>query len=92
MSNENADEMDNGAKKPDLRGFGTCCVELKEAMSGEDFDPLITAGDDDVLYMSVGMIDTDEDEIGMVDHPLFFCPFCGTALQTPESVREKTGD
>ena len=27
----------------------------------------------------------------MVDHPLFFCPFCGTKLQTPEEVRAKAG-
>ena len=28
----------------------------------------------------------------MVDHPVFFCPFCGTKLQTPEEVRAKIGD
>jgi hypothetical protein len=28
----------------------------------------------------------------MVDHPVFFCPFCGTQLQTVEDVRAKTGD
>ena len=28
----------------------------------------------------------------MVDHPLFFCPFCGTKLQTEDEVREKTGE
>jgi hypothetical protein len=58
--------------------FGGCCTELKEAMVGEDFDPLITEGDDGVLYMAVGLIDLEEDEPGLVDHPPFFCPFCGT--------------
>jgi hypothetical protein len=72
--------------------FGTCCAELKDAMSGEDFEPLLTVGDDGVLYMSVGLVDlADEDDPGMVDHPLFFCPFCGTKLQTVEDVRAKTG-
>ena len=28
----------------DGKAFGSCCVELKEAMSGEDFEPLITVG------------------------------------------------
>ncbi len=51
-------------------------------MSGEEFEPLLTVGDDGVLYMSVGLIDLEDEEPGMVDHPLFFCPFCGTKLQT----------
>jgi hypothetical protein len=72
--------------------FGNCCSELKDAMSGEEFEPLITVGDDSVLYMSVGLIDLEqENEPGMVDHPLFFCPFCGTKLQTVDEVRAKTG-
>jgi len=44
-----------------------------------------------VLYMSVGLIDLEDEEPGMVDHPLFFCPFCGTKLQTVDEVRAKTG-
>jgi hypothetical protein len=72
--------------------FGTCCAELKDAMSGEEFEPLITVGEDGVLYMSVGLIDLEDEEPGMVDHPLFFCPFCGTKLQSVEDVRAKTGD
>jgi hypothetical protein len=71
--------------------FGKCCTELKEAMMGEDFDPLITEGEDGVLYMAVGMIDLEEEEPGLVDHPLFFCPFCGTKLQTAEEVKAKVG-
>jgi hypothetical protein len=27
----------------------------------------------------------------MVDHPMFFCPFCGKQQQTVEEVRAKTG-
>lgn len=71
--------------------FGKCCTELKEAMAGEDFDPLITEGDDQVLYMAVGLIDLEEEEPGLVDHPLFFCPFCGTKLQSEEEVKAKVG-
>ena len=77
---------------PGTNSFGSCCAELKDAMSGEEFEPLITVADDSVLYMSVGLVDlAEEDEPGMVDHPLFFCPFCGTKLQTVEEVRAKTG-
>ncbi len=72
--------------------FGSCCAELKEAMAGADFEPLITEGNDGVLYLSVGLIDLEDEEPGMVDHPLFFCPFCGTKLQTPEDVKSKAED
>ena len=74
--------------------FGSCCGDLKDVMAGEEFEPLLTVGDNGVLYMSVGLIDGDEksgDEGGMVDHPVFFCPFCGTKLQTEEEVRSKGG-
>ncbi|MDQ8698692.1 hypothetical protein [Hyphomicrobium sp. LHD-15] len=76
----------------DATQFGSCCDELKDAMSGEEFEPLITVGDDGVLYMSVGLVELEDDEPGMVDHPVFFCPFCGKGVQTPEDVRAKTGD
>lgn len=66
--------------------FGTCCSELREAMAGQDFEPLITEGDG-VLYMAVGLIHLEDEAPGMVDHPLFFCPFCGTKLQTADEVK-----
>ena len=69
--------------------FGICCTELKEALAGEDFEPLIAVGDDGVLYMSIGMVELEDQEPGMVDHPVFFCPFCGTELQTEEEVAAK---
>ena len=71
--------------------FGSCCEELKEALEGGDFEPLITVAPDGVIYMTVGLVDLEEEEPGLVDHPLFFCPFCGTKLQTPEEVRAKAG-
>jgi len=71
--------------------FGSCCVELKETMRGVDFEPLITVGEGGILYMSVGLIEMDDEEPGMIDHPVFFCPFCGTRLQTVEEVEAKSG-
>ena len=71
--------------------FGSCCEELKEALDGSEFEPLITVGEDDVIYMTVGLVDLEGDEPGLVDHPLFFCPFCGTKLQSVEDVRAKAG-
>lgn len=87
-----ADDEDDDVKAvPAAHSFGTCCAELKEAMESDEFEPLITVGADSVLYLSVGLIDLEEEEPGMVDHPLFFCPFCGTRLQSPEDVRVKAG-
>ena len=77
----NGGTADNDAK------FGGCCEELREAIEGEGFEPLITIGDDGILYSAVGLVEMDEDEPGMIDHPIFFCPFCGTKLQDPEVVR-----
>ena len=72
--------------------FGTCCATLKDAMSGEEFLPLISVGDDDgILYLSVGWIDLEEEEPGSVEYAMMFCPFCGSKLQTAEEVDAKSG-
>jgi hypothetical protein len=76
---------------PDRSGaggrFGKCCDELKEALEGEDFEPLISVGPEDILYMAVGLIELEDEEPGMIDHPIYYCPFCGTKLQDPETVK-----
>ena len=70
--------------------FGGCCEVLKDVLESEEFEPLIAEDDDGILYMSIGMVDPEkEDDPNMVDHPVFFCPFCGTKLQTPEAVDAK---
>lgn len=70
--------------------FGSCCETLKELLTSKEFSPLIETGDDGVLYMSVGIMDGEkEDDQGMVDYPVFFCPFCGTQLQEPGEEDEK---
>ena len=69
--------------------FGSCCDDLKEVLTPQEFDPLIAVGDDGVLYMSIGMLDAENGEANVVDHPIFFCPFCGTEVQTAEEVEAK---
>jgi hypothetical protein len=73
--------------------FGACCETLKDAMQGEDFEPLIAVDDEGVLYMSVGLLGLDghDDEANTIDYPVFFCPFCGTKLQTAEDIDAKAG-
>ena len=80
-------EDGNGGGASASDKFGGCCEELREAIDGDGFEPLITVGPDGILYSAVGLVEMDEDEPGMIDHPIFFCPFCGTKLQDPEVVR-----
>jgi hypothetical protein len=71
--------------------FGNCCEGLKDALTSEDFEPLIAVDDAGVLYMSVGLLDAQgEEEPNMVDHPMYFCPFCGAKVQSEEEVEAKT--
>jgi hypothetical protein len=72
--------------------FGKCCEGLKDALTSEEFEPLMAVDDVGILYMSVGLLDAEgEEEPNMVDHPMYFCPFCGTRLQTEQDVEAKTG-
>ncbi|HET7154503.1 MAG TPA: hypothetical protein VFI87_03950 [Hyphomicrobiaceae bacterium] len=76
----------------DAGKFGGCCEGLKDALTNEDFEPLMAVDDQGVLYMSVGLLDAEGDqEPNMVDHPVYFCPFCGTKLQTEAEVEAKAG-
>lgn len=84
-----ADAETSDGQPIDLGKFGKCCAELKDALSGDEFEPLIAVGEDGVLYLSVGLIDLEDEEPGMVEHPLFFCPFCGEQVQTEEEVKAK---
>lgn len=68
--------------------FGSCCETLKESLTSKEFSPLIEVGEDGVLYMSVGIAEGDkDDDEGMVDYPVFFCPFCGTQLQEQDDEK-----
>jgi hypothetical protein len=73
----------------DAKSFGSCCDTLKEAMADEEFDHLISVGDDGILYLSVGLIDVEEEEPGMVEYPMFHCPFCGKEVQTQAEIDAK---
>jgi hypothetical protein len=41
--------------------------------------------------IGVGLVELEDDEQGTFEHPLFFCPFCGTKLQSQEEVEAKVG-
>ena len=72
--------------------FGSCCESMKEMLAAKEFDPFLAVGEDGVLYMSVGMVPSDDGAADVIDHPIFFCPFCGAELQTEEQVEAKSGN
>jgi len=59
-------------------------------MASDEFDTLIAVRDNNILFMSVGFAiddtETEDEALLTVDHPVFYCPFCGTKLQDPEAV------
>jgi hypothetical protein len=64
---------------------------MKDVLESDEFEPLVAEDDNGILYMSIGLVDAEqEDEPNMVDHPVFFCPFCGAKLQAPEDVDSKS--
>jgi len=69
--------------------FGSCCEALKEAMEGDENSVPLIAEDDGVLFMSVALLQDDDDTGNTYDTPVLFCPFCGTKLQTAQEVEAK---
>lgn len=58
-------------------------VGILDIDDGSNGDGTEAADDDD---------DDEEEGSGFLDHPVYFCPFCGTKLQTPEEVEAKAHD
>ncbi len=76
----------------DAAKFGTCCQLLEQAMQpDEGVQPLISIDESGVLMIGVGLVELEGDEQGTFEHPLFFCPFCGSKLQSQEEVEAKIG-
>ncbi|MEO1609194.1 MAG: hypothetical protein AAFR90_07560 [Pseudomonadota bacterium] len=86
--------QDNGERVISNKKFGRCCKELAGILEADEFEPLIRVwADNGILFMTVGFGEADEYEsdehveaVLTIDHPVFYCPFCGTKLQDPESI------
>lgn len=93
MSDPSDEQTEKDAAGQATAEFGSCCTELEEALVADGFDPLITVSDNGVIYLTVGLVDQDGgDGAALVDHPMFYCPFCGTALQSRADVKQKISD
>jgi hypothetical protein len=66
------------------RPFGSCCADLQRAMN-HDATHLLRVEDNGVLYLSVGVAQTEEG-LGWLDQAVLFCPFCGAALQSRDEI------
>ena len=69
--------------------FGSCCESLQRAMAQPH--ALIRVETNGVLYLSVGYVNIESGGVGWFDQAVRFCPFCGTALQTAESILASKG-
>src|SRR5689334_9266503 len=61
--------------KMSIKVFGSCCSELKEAMTATP-SSLFQVEADGVLYLTVGYVQTEKG-ISWFQHAALFCPFCG---------------
>jgi hypothetical protein len=68
--------------------FGTCCEELNKSMTIPPQRFFFVSEESDRLVLTVGAVETEEGT-GWFDSVVFFCPFCGTQLQTREEIKEK---
>ena len=66
--------------------IGSCCSDLKEAMS--EPNSFFLMGENGVFYMTISYVDT-EDGPAFMDQALIFCPFCGTQVQSKEQIAQK---
>lgn len=67
--------------------FGSCCEDLAECM--ELPNSFFRIEDNNVLYLTVGYIQTEEGT-GFLDHAVVHCPFCGTLIHSPEEIRRRS--
>jgi hypothetical protein len=63
--------------------FGTCCEDLRQAMHSKESS--IFQVEDGLLFLTIGIVPMQK-EIGYFTKPVRFCPFCGTELQSAETV------
>ena len=64
--------------------FGGCCSDLHDALTTNRSTFRVEGG---VLYLIVGRPPKRGPEF--YDRAVFYCPFCGRQLQTPDEVRAK---
>jgi hypothetical protein len=69
--------------------FGSCCVDLGEAMTGPP-NSFFRVEENGVLYLTIGYMPTDQGP-AWFDQAVLFCPFCGARLQDKAKIRETAG-
>jgi hypothetical protein len=86
------DTKDNAAKSQEnlYKGnFGTCCTNLGDALNKKKIpNSFFNINENNILYQTVGYIDTDEGP-GYFDQAVLFCPFCGKQLQNKDEIKRK---
>jgi hypothetical protein len=79
-----------GKRNPHQGEFGSCCKELRAALSDVP-KSLFHVSPEGVFYLSVGVAETEEG-VGWFDQAVIFCPFCGRQLQDPQEIAANARD
>jgi hypothetical protein len=66
------------------KDFGTCCKDLKDAMTSPP-NSFFRVEENGVLYMTIGYIATQQGP-GWFDQAVIFCPFCGRKIQDKDEI------
>jgi hypothetical protein len=72
---------------PLQKTYGSCCKDLNEALAFADYQPLLRVAENGGLYTAVGYAKVEGNELAWFEQAVFFCPFCGTQLMTPDEVK-----
>lgn len=72
-----------------MSDFGNCCKDLKDAMTTPPTS-FFRIERNNVLFLTIGYMQTDDAPTGWFDQAVIFCPFCGTKLQNREDIKDKT--
>jgi hypothetical protein len=80
---------DRGPMVTQHKPFGTCCKDMRDALTVPEQRFLVVQEGTGVLYLTIGSAKTDRG-IAWFDQAVLFCPFCGTRLQTREEVKLAT--
>jgi hypothetical protein len=82
-------QMNRGLVVAQQKRFGTCCKDMRDALTLPEQRFLFVQEGTGVLFLTVGGVKTDQG-IGWFDQAVLFCPFCGTQLQMRDEIKLAT--
>ena len=63
--------------------FGSCCRNLRDAMTQPPVSFFKVEPELDLLVLTVGYAQAEDGRVGFFDSSISYCPFCGAQLKDP---------